>query len=106
MISESDTEDMVIKSYVELYLKSLNESKSYKFIKIIKQKEIPYKRRDHELFIAFAPYKNPRYAVSIVIEHGGTGSSSAAPIAKKIIKKVLDRDQLRKKYHTNLLWDI
>jgi len=72
----------------------------------IKQKDLPYKRRDHALFIAFAPYKNPRYAVSIVIEHGGTGSSSAAPIAKKIIKKVLDRDQLRKKYHTNLLWDI
>ena len=36
MISESDTEDMVIKSYVELYLKALNESKPYKFIKIIK----------------------------------------------------------------------
>ena len=72
----------------------------------IKQKDLPYKRRDHALFIAFAPYKNPKYAISIVIEHGGTGSSSAAPIAKKIIKKVLDRHQLRKKYHTNLLWDI
>ena len=38
MISESDTEDIVIKSYVELYLKALNESKSYKFIKIIKSR--------------------------------------------------------------------
>ena len=36
MINESDIEDTVIKSYVELYLKALNESKSYKFIKIIK----------------------------------------------------------------------
>ena len=72
----------------------------------IKQKDLPYKRRDHALFIAFAPYKNPKYAISIVIEHGGTGSSSAAPIAKKLVKKVLDRHQLRKKYHTNLLWDI
>ena len=36
MISESDTEDIVIKSYVELYLKALNESKSYKFIRTIK----------------------------------------------------------------------
>ena len=72
----------------------------------IKQKDLPYKRRDHALFTAFAPYKNPRYAISIVIEHGGTGSSSAAPIAKKLIKLVLDRHQLRKKYHTNLLWDI
>ena len=38
MISESDTEDIVIKSYVELYLKALNESRSYKFIKIIKSR--------------------------------------------------------------------
>ena len=38
MISESNTEDIVIKSYLELYLKALNESKSYKFIKIIKSR--------------------------------------------------------------------
>ena len=61
----------------------------------LKQKDLPYERRDHALFVAFAPYKNPRYAISVVIEHGGTGSGSAAPIAKKIIKKVLERDQLR-----------
>jgi len=72
----------------------------------LKQKDLPYKRRDHALFIAFAPYKNPQYALSIVIEHGGTGSSSAAPIAKKIIKKVLDRHQLRKKYQSDLLQEI
>jgi len=72
----------------------------------LKQKDLPYKRRDHALFIAFAPYKNPRYALSIVIEHGGTGSSAAAPIAKKIIKKVLDRHQLRKKYQSELLQEI
>merc|ERR1711969_399615 len=46
----------------------------------LKQKDLPYKRRDHALFTAFAPYKNPQYALSIVIEHGGTGSSSAPPI--------------------------
>ena len=72
----------------------------------LKQKDLPYKRRDHALFTAFAPYKNPQYAVSIVIEHGGTGSSTAAPIAKKIIKKVLDRHQLRKKYQSDLLQEI
>ena len=72
----------------------------------IKNKDLPYKKRDHALFIAFAPYKNPRYAFSIVIEHGGTGSSNAAPIAKKIIKKVLDRDQLRKKYQIDLFQEI
>ena len=68
----------------------------------LKQKDLPYEDRDHALFVAFAPYKNPRYAISVVIEHGGTGSSSAAPIAKKVIKKVLDRHKLRKKYQENL----
>ncbi len=61
----------------------------------IKQKDIEYKDRDHALFVAFAPYSDPKYAISVVVEHGGTGSGSAAPIAKKIIKKVLERDQLR-----------
>jgi len=72
----------------------------------IKQKDLPYKRRDHALFTAFAPYKNPRYAFSVVIEHGGTGSSAAAPIAKKIIKKVLDRQKLRTKYQSDLFREI
>ena len=62
----------------------------------LKNKDLPYEKRDHALFIAFAPYKNPRYAISVVIEHGGSGSSGAAPIAKKIIKKTLDRHVLRK----------
>ena len=72
----------------------------------LKQKDLPYKRRDHALFTAFAPYKNPRYALSILIEHGGTGSSVAAPIAKKLIKKVLDRHQLRTKYQLDLFQEI
>ena len=66
----------------------------------IKQEEIDYQSRDHALFIAFAPYKNPKYAISVVVEHGGSGSSSAAPVAKKIIKKVLERDELRKSIST------
>ena len=72
----------------------------------LKQKDLPYKRRDHALFTAFAPYNNPRYALSIVIEHGGTGSSAAAPIAKKLIKKVLDRHKLRQKYQMDLFQEI
>ena len=72
----------------------------------LKQKDLPYKKRDHALFTAFAPYKNPQYAISIVIEHGGTGSSAAAPIAKKIIKKVLDRHKLRKKYQSDLFQEV
>ena len=59
--------------------------------------EIPYNERDHALYIAFGPYKNPRYALSIVIEHGGSGSSAAAPIAKKLFKLIIDRHELREK---------
>ena len=72
----------------------------------LKVKDLPYEKRDHALFTAFAPYKNPRYAITIVIEHGGTGSGEAAPIAKKIIKKVLDRHQLRKKYQLDLFQEV
>ena len=61
----------------------------------VKQKQLDYKNRDHALFIAFAPVKDPKYAISVVVEHGGTGSSAAAPIAKKVIKKVLERHSLR-----------
>ena len=57
--------------------------------------EIEYKNRDHALFIAFAPYKNPRYSISVLIEHGGSGSKAAAPLAKKLIKKIIDRHDLR-----------
>jgi penicillin-binding protein 2 len=72
----------------------------------LKNKDLPYNQRDHALFIAFAPYKNPRYAISIVIEHGGAGSTGAAPIAKKLIKKVLDRHKLRKRYQLDLFQEV
>ena len=61
----------------------------------VKQVDLNYKERDHALFIAFAPYKDPKYAISVVVEHGGSGASAAAPIAKKIIKRVLERHDLR-----------
>ena len=63
----------------------------------IDTKDIPYEERDHALFVAFAPYKNPRYAISILIEHGGSGGKVAAPIDKKLIKLIIDRHQLREK---------
>jgi penicillin-binding protein 2 len=63
----------------------------------LKTFEIPYNERDHALYVAFGPYKNPRYALSIVIEHGGSGSSAAAPIAKELFKLIIDRHELREK---------
>tara|TARA_Y100000590_G_scaffold388249_1_gene462478 strand:+ start:277 stop:2244 length:1968 start_codon:yes stop_codon:yes gene_type:complete len=59
------------------------------------QSQIEYKKRDHALYIAFAPYKDPRYSISVHIEHGGSGSKAAAPLAKKLIKKIIDRHELR-----------
>ena len=63
----------------------------------VKQKDIEYKDRDHALFVAFAPYKNPQYAISVLVEHGGSGGKAAAPIARKVIKKVLERHELRER---------
>ena len=63
----------------------------------VKQESLPYKDRDHALFVAFAPYDDPKYSISVLVEHGGSGGKTAAPIAKKVIKKVLERHELRKK---------
>jgi penicillin-binding protein 2 len=52
---------------------------------VTKNEDLPWNRRDHALFVGFAPYDNPRYAVSVVVEHGGGGSRAAAPIARDII---------------------
>ena len=45
--------------------------------RVLRQDELPWKYRDHALFIAFAPYDNPRYGVAVLVEHGGGGSSVA-----------------------------
>lgn len=51
--------------------------------------ELPWNRRDHALFVCYAPYDAPRYAVSLVVEHGGGGSAAAAPIARDIVLQAL-----------------
>ena len=63
----------------------------------LKLEQIPYNDRDHALYVAYGPYKNPRYALSIIVEHGGSGSKAAAPMAKKLFKLIIDRDELREK---------
>jgi penicillin-binding protein 2 len=64
----------------------------------LKTFQIPYEERDHALYVAFGPYKKPRYAVSIIVEHGGSGSSAAAPMAKELFKLIVDRHQHREKF--------
>ena len=61
----------------------------------LKTSEIPYEQRDHALYIAYGPYVNPRYALSIVVEHGGNGSTTAAPMAKRLFKLIIDRHEMR-----------
>ena len=69
----------------------------------VKQTDITYKERDHAWFVAFAPVKDPKYAISVLVEHGGSGSSAAAPVAKKVIKRVIERDEARNVTNYNKL---
>ena len=51
--------------------------------------DLPWERRDHALFVSFAPFDNPRFAVAVVVEHGGSGSGAAAPIARDVMLQAL-----------------
>ena len=56
---------------------------------VIANADLPWKMRDHALFVCFAPADNPKYAVSVVVEHGGGGSAVAGPIARDAILRVM-----------------
>jgi penicillin-binding protein 2 len=56
---------------------------------VISNEDLPWNRRDHALFVGYAPYDAPRYAISVVVEHGGGGSTAAAPIARDVILRAL-----------------
>jgi penicillin-binding protein 2 len=55
-------------------------------------KNLPWEFRPHALFVAYAPYDQPRYALSVVIEHGNAGGTAAAPIARDIMTEALRLD--------------
>jgi penicillin-binding protein 2 len=57
-----------------------------------KSDNLPWEFRPNALFIAFAPYDAPRYAVALVVEHGNAGADVAAPIVRDIMVDVLNRD--------------
>lgn len=52
------------------------------------QNSIPWEHRHHALFVGFAPYDAPKYAICVAVEHGGGGSSAAAPVARDVLQKV------------------
>lgn len=56
---------------------------------VVNNEDVPWEQRDHALFVGFAPYDAPRYAVSVVVEHGGGGSRAAAPIARDVMLAAL-----------------
>lgn len=56
---------------------------------VIHNRDLPWERRDHALFVGFAPMDLPRYAVSVIVEHGGGGSKAAAPVARDLLLQVL-----------------
>ena len=58
---------------------------------VLENTELPYKLRDHSIFTAFAPFKKPKFAITVLIEHAGSGSKFAAPVAQKIIKLALQK---------------
>lgn len=56
---------------------------------VTRNADLPWKRRDHALFVGFAPYDDPKFAISVIVEHGGGGSAVAAPIARDIMLHAL-----------------
>ena len=62
---------------------------------IKKESELPWRLRNHALFVGYAPHDNPRYAVAVLVEHGGGGSSVAAPLAGKILREAVMLDPTR-----------
>lgn len=61
---------------------------------VIDNKDKEWIARDHGLFVAYGPVENPKYAVSVLIEHGG-GGSAAAPVARDILEFAIDQDTER-----------
>ncbi len=55
---------------------------------LVKNEDRPWEKRDHALFVGYAPASKPKYAITVVVEHGGSGSSTAAPIARDIFKHI------------------
>ena len=56
---------------------------------VFRNEDLPWERRDHALFVCYAPYDDPQVAVAVVIEHGGGGSSAAAPVGRDVLLQAL-----------------
>ncbi len=66
-------------------------SKAERLMGVRKNEDLPWKERDHALFVGYAPLERPRYATAVIVEHGGGGSKVAAPIARDLLKRAQER---------------
>lgn len=69
-------------------------STSERLTGIRKNAKLPWKLRDHSIFVGFAPYDRPRFAVGTIVEHGGSGAKRAADITRAVLGEALRRDTL------------
>jgi penicillin-binding protein 2 len=67
-------------------------SKEERLAGVIKNNKLPWKYRDHSIFVGYAPYDNPRFAASVIVEHGGSGARMAANICRAVLSKALKKD--------------
>lgn len=59
---------------------------------VLKNRALPWKLRDHSIFVGYAPYVKPRFAAGVLVEHGGSGAKLAANICRKVLGRALQRD--------------
>ncbi len=73
-----------------------NISRAERATGVLRNDELPWRLRDHALFVGFGPVEAPRYAVSVIVEHGGGGSRVAGPRAREIMQFAQQRDPARR----------
>lgn len=76
-------------------------SKAERLSGVMSNAQLEWELRDHSLFVAYAPYAAPRFAVATIVEHGGSGSGLAATISRALIKRVLERDGMQARASDN-----
>ena len=69
-------------------------SKAERLSGIRKNAKLPWKLRDHSIFVGYAPYDRPRFAIGTIVEHGGSGAKRAANISRAVLGEALRRDDL------------
>ena len=70
-------------------------SKAERLSGVMSNSQLEWELRDHSVFVGYAPYSAPRFAVATLVEHGGSGAGKAANISRALIKRVLERDGMQ-----------